>query len=212
MVAIFDLDGTLLDTYQLIRQNYIDVFTKYLPDHEYDEAELESFFGPPLIDSFMGIVHDEKRARALSRIYRFISKNNTEKYLRTFPDTATVLQGLRQKGHKIAVCSNKVHEAVLQGLKVGKIAEYVDLIVGFDDVKKPKPDPEGVVLIQERFGKKAVFVGDSPIDIMTAKNAGIKSIGVTWALTKAETLKQAGADYLVNSMKDLGRLMEEINV
>ncbi len=212
MTVIFDLDGTLLDTYQLIRQNYIDVFAKYLPDHEYDEAELESYFGPPLLDSFLGIVHDEKKARALVRIYRFISKNNTEKYLRTFPDTAEVLRNLREKGFQIAVCSNKVHEAVLQGLKVGKIAEFVDLIVGFDDVKKPKPDPEGVMVIQGRFGGKAVFVGDSPIDIMTAKNAGIKSIGVTWALTKAKTLRQAGADYLAESMKDLEKIMEEMNV
>lgn len=212
MVVIFDLDGTLLDTYQLIRQNYIEVFAKYLPDHAYDEAELESYFGPPLIDSFMVIVHDEKKARALVRIYRTISKNNTEKYLRTFSDTAEVLRNFREKGFQIAVCSNKVHEAVLQGLEVGKIAKFVDLIVGFDDVKKPKPDPEGVRMIQERFGTNAVFVGDSPIDIMTAKNAGIKSIGVTYALTKAKTLKEAGADYLAASMKDLERLMEETNV
>jgi HAD superfamily hydrolase (TIGR01509 family) len=212
MVVIFDLDGTLLDTYQLIRKNFIDVFQKYLPNHRFTEAQLQSYLGPTLIDSFMRIVHDEELAKMLVLKYREYSKKNTPAYLKAFPDALKTLKMLKNKGYKIAVCSNKVKEAIKDGLEIGGLSDFVDYIVGFDDVKKPKPDPEGVKIILDYFNDDGVFIGDSPIDIETGKNAGLKTIGVTWAIFKKPVLQKSGARYIADHFLDIIKIMEEIHV
>lgn len=212
MVLIFDLDGTLLDSYPLIRQNFVDVFHNYLPNHRYTESMLESFFGPPLIDSFLRVVHDEELAKRLVLKYREFSKKNTPHYLKAFPDALETLKILKARGHHLAVCSNKVLEAVKEGLQIGSLLSEIDFIVGFDGVKKPKPDPEGVKIILDHFQERGVFIGDSPVDMQTGQNAKLPTIGVTWALFQKPELVKSGATYIASHFKDLIKIVEEINV
>ncbi|MGD9605805.1 MAG: HAD family hydrolase [Bacilli bacterium] len=212
MVIIFDLDGTLLDSYPLIRQNFVDVFNTYLPNHRYTESLLESFFGPTLIDSFLRVVHDEELAKKLILKYREFSIKNTPSFLRAFPDAQASLKALKDRGYHLAVCSNKVKEAIKEGLLIGELDAYIDYIVGFDDVKKPKPDPEGVKIILNHFQEPGVFVGDSPVDMETGKNAHLPTIGVTWALFQKPELIKSGANYIAHQFKDLIKIVEEIHV
>lgn len=212
MVVIFDLDGTLLDSYPLIRQNFVDVFNQYLPNHRYTESLLESFFGPPLIDSFMRVVHDEVLAKVLVAKYREFSIKNTPHYLKAFADAKPTLQALKAKGYHLAVCSNKVNVAVKEGLKMGGLNELIDFVIGFDDVRQPKPNPEGIFIILKHFNEPGVFVGDSPVDMETGKNAKIPTIGVTWALFQKPVLQKSGAQFIAHKFKDLVKILEEIHV
>lgn len=213
MTVIFDLDGTVLDTFSLIRHNYIDIFEKYLPDYKYTEEEIKTFFGPPLIDTFYNVTKDKDKAEFLASEYRKISIDNHYKYLKIFPDTHEVLGTLKEKGYKLAIASNKAHSAIELGLKIKDLFKYFDLIVGLDDVVNPKPHKESIDIIRNKFpNDKYILVGDTPIDIKTAINANIKSIGVTYALTSEEVLKEASPTRIAHSMKEVLKIIEEENV
>jgi len=144
--------------------------------------------------------------------YREFNLKNTAKYLKAFPDALETLKTLKAKAYHLAVCSNKIDEAIKEGLIIGQLDSLIDYIVGFNHVKKAKPDPEGIKLILNHFQKPGVFVGDTPVDIKTGINAGIPTIGVTWALFKESILKKSGATYIARQFKDLITIMEEIHV
>ena len=212
MVVIFDLDGTLLDTYQIIRKSFIEVFDNFLPNHRYTEEELQSYFGPPIYETFMKLVHDEELTLKLINEYRKFSFEN-HKYLKTFPNTSEALKVLKDKGYKIAVLSNKAHSGVKRGLEATNIDHFIDYIVGNDDVVNPKPSPEGIYKIMNYFGSDSyIFVGDSYGDIKASLNANIDSIGVTWALSKKEDFIEWKATYIANDIWEVIKILEEKNV
>jgi len=208
MVIIFDVDGTLIDTYPHVRASYIHVFDTYLPEYKYTEVELKSFFGPTLPNTFRTITADEELVKKLVKAYIDYSKTIVRDYIKLFPNTIETLERLKESGYKLAVLSNKRTEVIKEQFKILAIDKYFDLIIGYNDVKNPKPHPEGVYLIQERLAKDVVFIGDSVFDMATAKNAGIIGIGALWALTSAEELKKAGANYLIKNYKQLFEILE----
>jgi phosphoglycolate phosphatase-like HAD superfamily hydrolase len=213
MIIIFDLDGTVLDTYPLIRQNFMEIFTRFLPEYHYTEEELQSYFGPPLIDTFMKLTNNEEMSRMLIREYRKVSDRNNAIYTRLFPNTVFALDSFQKQGIKMVVLSNKRHEAIILGLKTMEIDEYFSVIIGHDDVLNPKPHPEGIYKIMTILhDEKAVMIGDTETDIRTAQNAGIPAIGCTWAITKESVFKKAKANRIVNDYMKFIQLMEEYNV
>lgn len=210
---IFDLDGTVLDTFDVIRHNYIDIFSKYLPDYQYTEEEIKSFFGPPLIDTLYSVTNDMEKAEFLANEYRKISIENHYKYLKIFPDTHEVFKKLKKKGYSFTIASNKAHSAIELGLKIMDLLKYFDLIIGLDDVINPKPNEEGIEKIKKAISSdNYVLVGDTPIDIKTAHNANIPSIAVTYALTSEEILLKANPTLIAHSMKEVYEKLEELNV
>lgn len=209
MVIVFDVDGTILDTFDHIRASYIEVFKEMLPDYKYTEEELKSFFGPPLPDTFMSVVHDERLTEILVKKYRELSKKIMKDYLKVFPKTFEILDYLKKNNYKIAVASNKQKSVILEGFDIVGLNGYFDLIIGYDSVENPKPHPEGINKIRKHFNDECILVGDSLFDITTAKNANIKSVGVTWALTSREELLKAGADYVISDFSELIKIVKE---
>lgn len=202
MVIVFDVDGTILDTFPHIKASYLTVFKKLLPDFVCTEALLKSFFGPPLPDTFRNIVNEDEIDKFVDEYHR-VSRANIKEYLRTFPDTIKTLDKLKAMGFKLAVSSNKQKKAILEAFELVGLNNYFDLIIGYDSVKFPKPHKEGLEQIKAYFKDDAILVGDSIFDILTAQNAGVKSIGVTWALTTESELIEAGADYVINNFNEL---------
>lgn len=213
MIVIFDLDGTLLDTYQVIKATYIDVFNRDLPDYLYTEEEIKSFFGPPLIDTFMSITHNKEQSEKLCESYMEFSIPNHYKYLKSFPNSKEALTILKNKGYKLAIVSNKIREHIDLGLKITGMSEFFDFIVGLDEVENPKPHPEGVEKIKKHLGDDdCILVGDTAFDMVTANNANIIGVGVTWANTSKEELIANGAKYTIDDFLEIINVMEDINV
>jgi len=204
VVVIFDVDGTILDTYPLVRASYIHTFKKYLPEYEYDEKLLKSFFGPPLPDTFKKVTSDDELIKLLILEYQKFSNENAEKYLKTFPNLIPVLKNLKSKGHKLAVLSNKHSEAIRFEFKTLGIFPYFDFIIGYNDVVNPKPHPEGIYKIKEKFKEDCIFVGDSIYDIEAAKNANVKIIIVSWA-NLPESVK---VDYVIDEFSEILEIIE----
>lgn len=201
MILVFDVDGTILDSYEVVKRTYIELFREALPDYTYTKQQLLSFFGPPLYDTFYSITKDEHLSHELVNKYRVISKKITPLYMKAYPGVKETLLELKQEGYHLAVLSNKIKQAILEGFAICGLDHIFDYIVGYEDMSQPKPNPEGLQTIINHFQDQAIMIGDSVIDMITAKNANCPAIGITWALTSAEELKQAGATFIIHDIK-----------
>jgi phosphoglycolate phosphatase len=121
-----------------------------------------------------------------------------------------LLQELSKEGYKLAIVSNKFDDAV-KGLNQVYFGEYVKVAIGESDSINRKPAPDTVFKALEELGStadKAVYVGDSEVDVQTAKNSGIMCVGVTWGFRDREVLEQEGADYIIDKPGELLKILE----
>lgn len=121
-----------------------------------------------------------------------------------------LLKLLKKENYKLAVVSNKFDKAV-KGLVQEFFGEYISVAIGETKNISRKPAPDTVFKAIEELDAsldKAVYVGDSDVDVKTAKNAGIKCVGVTWGFRDRDVLEKEGADYIIDEPMEL---MEIIN-
>lgn len=203
-VLIFDVDGTLLDTDEVIVQTYISLFTKYKSKNEIDINKFKTFSGPPLNETLTRefpnldykFIYDE---------YKKTSNINYPKYIKIFKNSKEVLVNLKNKGYKLAICSSKIHESIMFCLKITNLDNLFDYIVGFDDVIKPKPNNEGINKIINYFNASlndAAFIGDTDFDYLTAKNGNLDCIIMTM-LKRNNKLINKNNCTLLNSYDEL---------
>lgn len=200
---IFDVDGTLLDTYNLIEKTYMKVFDEFVPEFKYTKEDLRKFFGPPLEETFRKVTNDESKVDFLVSKYREYNHQLHEKYLRIFPNVKETLEELKARGHRLAVCSNKAEAAIELGFKLTGIFEYFDIIIGLGGVSVPKPNPEGIYKIKNAIGDDVIMVGDTMFDIETANNANIKSIACLYAKTRKDEFETVNPTYYINDFKEI---------
>lgn len=116
-----------------------------------------------------------------------------------------LIEKLRKKQIKTAVVSNKLHQAVYE-LCLDYFPGLIDEAIGVSDESERKPSPVSVYKALERLGVTAdecIYIGDSEVDVQTARNAGIKCIGVTWGYRDREELESAGAEIIADSCEDI---------
>ena len=215
---IFDLDGTLLDTKSLIDHTFTYVFQKYFPTHELTQAELDSFFGPPLYDTFKRYTDDENLINEMIDAYRDWNKEHHNDYVKPFDGAKYTLKALHKKGYIVAVVSSKIKEMVRYGLEYNGLLEYVDYIIGEGEVIA-KPNPEGILRVMNhyKFSKNALYVGDNASDIYAGHNAdkfykernidkSCKSVGVLYSL-KLDDLEKSEPNYYIKDLEALLTLL-----
>lgn len=210
MVICFDLDGTVLNTYKLIRETFIRVFKEYYPKFTPTEDDLKSYFGPSLVETFTKVGCTPDEVKMMFTNYRRINDELAPSLIDIYPGVENMLKDLKSKGYKLAIFSNKINKSVTTGITLTKIDKYFDLIVGIDDVVNPKPNREGIDKVRNYFNDEVIYVGDAIGDILTAKNANCLAIGVSQAVTSKEDLLKAGSDYVIENIADLSELLEEI--
>ena len=209
LAVIFDLDGTVINTDSLIFETFRYVFDKYLPGHELTREELHSFLGPSLRTSFSryferGIVEE------CVRDYRRYNHEIHEKYVTIYPGVEKTLARLKEKGYPLAIVTTKFRESAYLGLDLFGLSQYFDIVIGSDQVSKPKPDPEGINYVLDKLERsKGIYVGDNDTDILAAKNAKIVSVGVKWSPKGYVHIEQAGADYLIDSFDQIESVIIE---
>lgn len=202
--VIFDLDGTLVDSYQAIYLGFHYVYTQ-LNLTPLPFAEVKKVVGRGLSHTFRDLLGEELVSRALL-LFRQKYEEVFREYTRLLPDVPEVLVELHKRKISMAVASNKLGKFSRAIFEHFQLQQYFTLIVGDGDVAQNKPDPEMIYFILDKMGLKkeeVIFVGDSIIDIQTAKNAGMKIFAIPSGNTPKEDLEKAQPTVLLNRLLDL---------
>ena len=200
---LFDFDGTLLNTNELIIQTFMHVLNDKFPG-QYSPQDCINFIGPSLKETFEQIAPNE--VDEMIAKYRQWNHAYHDHYVKEFDGVNETLEELKKQGHKLAIVSTKKRDTIERGLQFMKAEHYFDFWIGLEDVRKVKPDPEPVLLALERLKmpkEKALMIGDNYHDILAGKNAGIKTAGVAWSIKGEEYLRQFQPDYMLHHISDL---------
>jgi pyrophosphatase PpaX len=197
--ALFDFDGTLVDTTELIYQSMRHATGEVL-GREIPRETLMANVGQPLPRQ-MELINVE-RAEALLESYRLHNEEHHDALVKEFPGIEESLARLRSAGVKIVVVTSKRRPSVEMALKsFPGLGRVVDHFVTMEDTTAHKPRPAPLLKGLEFLGGvppgEAAYVGDSPFDVAAAEAAGVKSVAVSWGAFSEDTLRAAGPDYLV---------------
>lgn len=200
---LFDFDGTLLDTNELIIQSFETVLNARYPG-KYGRDDILPFLGPPLKETCDRI--DPTIADELIQDYRLWNMENHDVLAKEFDGVTETLKELKRSGLKMAIVSTKRNEMIKKGLELISIEDLFDTIIGLDDVQNAKPDPEPILLALERLGsspEESLMIGDNYHDILGGKNAGVRTAGVAWSLKGEAFMRGLEPDYLLQHISDL---------
>ena len=197
--ALFDFDGTLVDTTDLIYQSMRHATGEVL-GREISRDVLMANVGQPLPRQ-MELLSAE-HAEALLDSYRLHNEENHDALIKEFPGVEDSLARLRSAGIKVAVVTSKRRFSVDMALKsFPGLGDVVDQWITMEDTTEHKPRPEPLLKGLEHLGnvprEQAAYVGDSPFDVAAAKAAGVKSVAVSWGAFSEDTLRAAEPDHLV---------------
>jgi pyrophosphatase PpaX len=205
--VLFDLDGTLIDTNELIISSFLHTLEHYYPN-QYKREDVLPFLGPTLRETFEPM--DGTKVDEMIATYRKYNLAHHDTFVTEFPTVLDTVKNLKEKGYKVGIVTTKISDVVMKGLKLTKLDSYFDVIVALDHVEKAKPDPEPIFKALEQLGSKpeeAIMVGDNYHDILAGKNAGTKTAGVAWTIKGRDHLEQFEPDYILEEMADLLKIL-----
>ncbi|MFM7693113.1 MAG: HAD-IA family hydrolase [Actinomycetota bacterium] len=179
-VVLFDLDGTVLDTVELIRASHAHAVREVL-GIELPDEELMAGIGTPLREQME--VFSPERADELFHVYRAWNHANTARLIERYPGVDEVLVELEQEGARLGIVTSKMLDAVELAFAALPPPIVWDVVITTEDTPLHKPHPAPLLAALERVGgtpAEAAYVGDSPFDRQAARAAGTAAIGVTW--------------------------------
>ncbi len=206
---IFDIDGTLTSTNELIFATFNHVAEKYL-NKTLSNEEIISLFGPTEDEILLDWMGD-KFVEARQDYFEFYEANH-KKMADIYPGIIEILDLIKKEGLPISIYTGKGRKTSEITLKKIGVFEYFDMIITGDDILKSKPSPEGIDKFIDKFKlqkDKVLMIGDSPVDIETARNAGIKVASVLWDSYAKEKVLQLKSDYFFHSVKELENFIKE---
>lgn len=205
--VIFDLDGTLLDTLEDLRDSVNFVMRKYsFPEHTLEETRQAVGNGiKKLMERSVPEGTEEKVLEAAFADFKAHYEENCKQKTKPYAGIAELLEKLKKDGYKLAVVSNKNHEAVQEMIPY-YFGSVFDAAVGAVEGMEKKPAPDTAFYALKQIGipaEKALYIGDSQVDVATAKNAGLAGIFVTWGFRSKDVLIKAGAEEFADSAEEL---------
>jgi pyrophosphatase PpaX len=206
---LFDLDGTLIDSIELILNSAKFAFAKLERPIPPDEEWLAGV-GIPLFTMFGRYARDDEDRAALIAAYREYQMANHDRLVRAYDGVVDVVAELRDRGHQIGIVTSKSEALAMRGLSHVGLARYMDTVVGCDASTRHKPDPEPVRIALQRLGcaaDEAVFVGDSVHDVLAGNAAGVRTVAALWGAFKREDLEPGKPTAYVAHISELLRLV-----
>lgn len=208
--VIFDLDGTLLDTLEDLTDSVNYILWKHgMPERTIDE--IRSFIGngvPTLIARSVPCNTDAETVKICVSEMMEYYKEHAEIKTKPYEGITELLEELSNRNIATAVVTNKAEEAA-KILCKAKFGDIFDLVIGDNGKDKLKPAPDNVFRAMRELNlekNEVLYVGDSDVDMITAENAGLESVGVTWGFRDENVLRKNGADHIINNPADLLKL------
>lgn len=203
---IFDMDGTLTHTNELIFASFNHVLQKHR-GHTLTPREIIGLFGPPEEGAVASVFGEEMVPTIMEELLAYYQENH-HALARLHEGMEQILQFLKDEGIHLAVFTGKGHHTTRITLNLLNLESFFDLVVTGNDVTKHKPDPEGIAKILSHFALEpgqALMVGDSMADFKAARAAGVPLAGVLWDSYDAVRLIAASPDYLFHTVDELDR-------
>lgn len=203
---IFDLDGTLIDTIELIAQSFRHASRQILGEVLADEV-LMANVGQPLMKQME--VLGGKRAREWYDTYRDFNHKYHDKYIHTYDGIEELLKELRARRAEMAIVTSKSRETVDMAFHCIPIEHYFEAVITADDTDFHKPEPHPLQLAMRRLDlipDECVYIGDSPFDIKAGQAAGMASAGVGWGIFPTVRLKELEPDFFFEKPDEILRL------
>ena len=208
----FDFDYTLGDCTDSIVAGFVHGLTGLgwpAPDRE----TVRSTIGYMLEDSYAMLTgdRDPDRQAKFRALFTEVARERQIHETILFPGAPELLRGLRERGVRTAIVSTKRGDTIELILENHGLRDAVELVIGSADVKRPKPDPEGLLFVLERLGinpEDALFCGDTVLDAGAAQNAGTRFAAVLNGTTGAEAFAPFQPDHISPDLWDLARWLE----
>ncbi len=202
---LFDLDGTLIDSIELILRSYRHTLRIHRGEEPSDDVWMTGL-GTPLWVQFQRFTDDPAEIAAMVATYRAYNLAHHDEMVRPYAGVAEAVRGLRARGKTLGLVTSKMRSGALRGLRVAALEDAFDVVVGSDEVTHPKPHPEPVLTALDRLGAAAaaaVFIGDSRHDIECGRAAGVATAAVLWGPFQRSDLADLDPDYWLETPQDL---------
>ena len=212
LAVLFDLDGTLIDSIELILNSAQHAF-RGREGRIPTTAEWLSDLGKPLTVMFKPYARDAADVDTLIAGYREYQLANHDRLVRAYETVVETLDSLRTAGHPLGIVTSKTTTLAKRGLDLVGLGSHFDCIVGCDSCDKHKPDPEPVLLALDKLGyepSEAVFIGDSVHDMAAGNAAGVVSIAALWGPFTVVDLTPSNPAHYLQRMADLPALLARL--
>lgn len=207
--VLFDLDGTLIDSIELILASYRHTLAAHgrppVPDSEWMRG-----VGTPLRVQLAPWAESPEDLQALVATYREYNLTNHDRMISAFPGVVDVVRAVRAGGFRTGVVTSKNREGTCRGLRLVGLEDVIEILVCADDVQRPKPHPEPVeraVTLLSADPRTTIFVGDSVHDLNSGREAGVLTGAVLWGPFRREELEPAAPDFWLERPHQLRKLL-----
>lgn len=204
--VIWDLDGTLVDTVQLVYRATRHAVETCVPYPVSDDL-LWSLFGKPVTEVWPAI--SPEHFRELEREFEDFYARHRRELVQPVDGVRETLDWLRASGIPMAILSNKRKSQGLEELEDAGLSHYFDFALFSEDLPRAKPEPDGLMMALERLGvepQRALMVGDGHMDVLCAKNAGVPAVAALWtewARRQRRQLEGLCPEYLFDDVRQL---------
>jgi len=205
--VIFDMDGTLVDTFNLITDAYNFAARDFL-NERLSMKEVLSLPGRTLDEVLAANVPPANTDDAVERYHWFFEKNFHSR-TKVFPGIRKLLVTMKRKGIKLAVFTGASRRTAQTTLRKSELADFFLRLVSADDVNQPKPNPEGLQIAMDAIGadpNKTVYVGDHPDDIIASRNARIRTAAALCGSKRSRELQALRPDFIFKVPSDANKL------
>jgi pyrophosphatase PpaX len=209
--VLFDLDGTLIDSIELILQSYKHTMQLHRPGLETPDDVWMAGLGTPLWVQFRDWTEDQAEIAAMVATYREYNLAHHDAMVRPYDGVVEQVRALKRAGKRLGIVTSKLRSGAFRGLKRAAIEDQFDAVVGSDDVTHPKPHPEPVLKALDMLGAaaaQAVFIGDSRHDMECGRAAGVRTAAVLWGPFDRPHLADLNPDYWLETPADLSQFTE----
>jgi pyrophosphatase PpaX len=205
--VLFDLDGTLVDTVELIRMSFRHATREVLGEALPDSLTMANV-GQPLLTQFQDLVPE--RAEELVRVYRVYNQAHHDELVREYPRTVETLAELARRGLPMGVVTSKGTEGARRDLDYFGLSGFFPVVISADDVPIHKPDPYPLRVAAALLDvplEYCVYVGDSPHDMQAAVSGGAIAVAALWgAFTESDVLAP-GPPFALHDIGELPGLL-----
>jgi pyrophosphatase PpaX len=204
---LFDLDGTLIDTVNLIRESHRHAVRTVL-GREFSDERLVANVGRPLLEQMEAF--SPPHAEELYRVYREWNHAHTAELIAPYEGITPLLEQLTAAGRTLGLVTSKTRDAVDLAFASLPIGRYFGVVISAEDSTRHKPDPEPVRAALAGLGRTAeggCYVGDSPFDIQAGQGAGVVTIAVTWGFFGRADLDAVRPDIVCETAAALGQVL-----